>query len=111
MVPRASVRPSDPAHADTSREVCPYWMLFLLRSAANRGVFAVLLIAAAVASASTLTRTTYIEFLVSIAAVVIIPLLLREGWSNRFVVSASVGFSVLAYGAIVAFFLLTRLQS
>jgi len=85
--------------------------LLLRRRDPNRGVFAVILIAAAVASASTLTRTTYVEFLVSLGAVLIIPLLLRSGWSNRFLLSTSVGFAVLAYAAIVGFFLLTRLQS
>lgn len=85
--------------------------LWLRRRGGNRGAFAVLLMAATLAAASTLTRTTYVEFLVSVAAVVVIPVLLRKGWSNRAVVSASAGFSMLAYGAMVAFFMLTRLQA
>ena len=40
-----------------------------------------------------------------------IPRLLRSGWSNRLIAGVSAAFAVMAYGAMVGFFVLTRLQA
>ena len=77
----------------------------------RRGWFVALVVGSALAAASTLTRNTYVEFVVSVGAVVVIPFLLRKGWTNRLLVSASAGFAATAYGAMVAFFLLVRLHA
>jgi len=83
----------------------------VLKRVPERGRFVGLLIGAGIAAVSTLTRNTYLEFLVSVGAVLVLPRLLRSGWSNSLVVAVSAAFALVTYGAMVAFFFVTRLQA
>lgn len=81
------------------------------RDLEGRGWYLALFAAAAAAAFTTLTRNTYLEFAVTLTAVVLIPRLVRMGWGNRAIIASSVVASGLLYVSIVLFFFITRLQA
>lgn len=85
--------------------------LVLRRRGVKRLVFAALLAAAALAAASTMTRNTYLEFVVSVGAIVLIPWAMRRWATNGVVVGASAVFAAMMYGLMIGFFVLTHVHA
>ena len=85
------------------------WLLLHRRDTARRRVLYVGLLSMAVlAAVSTLTRNTYMEFALALAAVPLLKGLLEHGWTNSRIIGLAIGISIVMYAGLVLFFLAGR---
>jgi len=67
-----------------------------------------LLIASGLAAFTTYTRNTYLEFLLSLAGIVIVRTLLKRGWKSPTIMGVAVATSAALYLGLLIFFLTAR---
>jgi len=83
---------------------------YMVRKRSTSAGWTAALIGSSLAIISTLTRNAYLEFLLSVCGVLVIPVLINRRWKNSWIIGLSVAAAAVSYAAMIAFLWLTHLQ-